>query len=62
MNQASGGFYFILKKHLKFSQKIDFLAHFGRLLMYIFLRPMSYTPIVCHIKPFMEVRNQDKFH
>ena len=62
MHQASGGFYFILKKHLKLSQKIDFLAHFERFLIYAFLRPMNYTPIFSHIKPLMEVHNHGKFH
>ena len=30
MHQAYDGVHFILKKHLKLSQKIDFLAHFER--------------------------------
>ena len=32
MHQASGGFYFILKKHLKLSQKIDFTIDFATLI------------------------------
>ena len=48
-HQAYDGFYFILKKHLHFSQKTDFLDHFERFLVYTFLRPMSYTPIFCQI-------------
>ena len=46
MHQASDAFYFILKKHLKLSQKTDFLAHFEKFLVYAFLRPMRYTPIL----------------
>ena len=38
MHQANGGFYFILKKHVKLSQKIDSLTHFERFLVYTFLR------------------------
>ena len=49
MHQACDGFYFILKKHLKLSQEIDFLAHFERFLVYAFIRPMSYNPIFCQI-------------
>ena len=50
------------KKHLKLSQKNDFLAHFGRFLVYAFLRPVSYTPIFCQIKCLIEVHNCGKFH
>ena len=52
------GFHFILKKQLKLSQKIDFLAHFERFLVYAFLRPMSHTLIFCQIKRLMEVHNR----
>ena len=62
IHQAFDGFHFILKKHLKLSKKIDFLAHFERFLVYAFLRPMSYTPIFCQIKRLMEVHNCGKFH
>ena len=62
MHQTYDGFHFILKKYLKLSQKIDFLAHFEGFLVYAFLRPMSYTPIVDQIKRFMEVHNRGKFH
>ena len=62
MHQAYGGFYFILEKHLKLSQKTDFLAHFERFLVYAFLRPVRYTPIFCQIKCLMEVHNCGKFH
>ena len=62
MHEAYDGFHFIVKKHLKLSQKIDFLAHFERFLIYAFLRPMSYTPIIYQIKPLMEVHNHGKFH
>ena len=43
MHQAYDGFYFILKKHLKLSQNINFLANFERFLVYTFLHPTSYT-------------------
>ena len=49
MHQACDGFYFILKKHLKLSQKTDFLADFERFLVYAFLRPVSYTQMFCQI-------------
>ena len=62
MHQAYGSFYFILKRNLKLSQKADFLAHFERFLVYAFLRPVSYTPIICPIKCLMEVHNCGKFH
>ena len=62
MHQAYGGFYFILKKHLKLSQKTHFLAHFERFLVYTFLRHVSYTPIFSQIKFLMEVHNCGKFH
>ena len=55
MHQAYDYFHFILKKHLKLSQKFDFLAHFERFLVYAFLHPMSYTPIFCQIKRLMKV-------
>ena len=62
MHQVYGGFYFILKKHLKLSQKNNFLAHFERFLVYAFLRPVRYTPVFCQIKCLMEVHNFGKFH
>ena len=62
MHQAYDSFCFILKKHLNLSQKIDFLAHFERFLVYAFLRPASYTPIFCQIKCLLEVHNCGKFH
>ena len=62
MRQAFDGFYFILKKHLKLSQKNNFLAHFERFLVYAFLHPASYTQIFCQIKCLMEVHNCGKFH
>ena len=62
MHQEIDGLKFILKKHLKLSQKIDFLAHFERFMVYDFLHPLSYTPIFCQIKRPMEVHNRDKFH
>ena len=49
MHQAYDGFYFTLKKHLKLSQKNDFLTHFERFLVYAFLRPMIYIPVFCQI-------------
>ena len=55
MHQAYGGFYFILKKHLKLSQKTDLLAHFERFLVHAFLHPVGYTPIFCQSKFLMEV-------
>ena len=62
MQQAIDRFYFILKKHLKLSQKTDFMAHFERFLVYVFLHPMSYIQIFCQIKRLMEVHNRGKFH
>ena len=62
MHRAYDGFHFILKKHVKLSQKIDFLARFERFLVYDFLRPMSYAPIFSQIKSLIEVHNRDKFH
>ena len=59
MHQAYDGFYFILKEHLKLNQKIDFLVHFERFLVYAFLHPMSYTLIFCQIKRLLEVHNCD---
>ena len=49
ISTSDDSFYFIPKKHLKLSQKANFLAHFERFLVYTFLRPMSYTPIFCQI-------------
>ena len=46
MRQAYDGFHFVLKKHLKLSQKIDFLAQFERLLVDVFLRTMSYPNLL----------------
>ena len=57
MHQAYNGFHFILKKHLQWSQKIDFLAHFERFLVYAFLCPMIYTLVCFQIKRVMEVHN-----
>ena len=34
MHEAYEDFYFILKKHLKLRQKVDFPAHFERFLVY----------------------------
>ena len=62
MHQPYDGFYFILKKHLKLSQKNNFLAHFERFLLYASLRPASYTRIFCQIKRLMEVHNFGKFY
>ena len=60
MHLACDGFHFILKKHLKLSQKINYLA-LETFLVYVFLRPMSYTSIFCQIKRPMEVHNHGKF-
>ena len=49
MHHSCDGFNFFLKRHLKLSQKNNFLAHFERFLVYAFLRPLSYTPIFCQI-------------
>ena len=54
-------FYFILKKHLKLSQKIDFLARFERFSVYAFLRPMSYIQIFSQIESLIEVHTRGKF-
>ena len=62
MHQTYDGFHYILKKHLKLSQKIDFLAHFERLLVYAFLHPTCYTLVFCQIKHLIEVHNRGKFH
>ena len=44
MHQEYGGFYFVLKKHLKLSQKTDFLAHFERFLVYAPFTPCELHP------------------
>ena len=62
MHQAYDGFHFILKKHLKLSQKIDFLGHFERFLVYPFLCPVSDIPMFFQFKRLMEVQNRGKFH
>ena len=62
MHQAYAGFHFILKKHLKLSEKIDFMAHFERFLVSAFSHPMSYTSIFRQIKRLMEVHNRGKFY
>ena len=62
MHQECDDVYFILKKPLKLSQKPDFLVHFERFLVYVFLRPMSYTSVFRQIKLLMEVHNCGKFH
>ena len=62
MHQTCDGFYFILKKHLKLSQKNNFLGHFERFLFYALLGRTSYTPIFGQIKHLIEVHNCGKFH
>ena len=62
MHQAYNSFYYIFKEHLKLSQKINFLAHFVRFLLYAFLRPVSYTLIFCQTKRLIEVHNRGNFH
>ena len=62
LQQACDGFYFILGKHLKLSQKPDFLPHFERFFVYNLLCPMSYTPIFCQTKGLIKVHNRGKFH
>ena len=62
MHQAYDHFHFILKKHVKLSQTIDFLAHFDRTLDYTSLRPMSYATFFSQIKRIIEVPNRDRFY
>ena len=62
IHQESDYFYFILKKHLNWAEKTDFLAHFERFLVYAFLRPKSYIQIFCQIQSPIEVHIRGKFH
>ena len=62
MHQKYDGFYFILKKHLKLSQKADFLAHFEKFFDYTLLCPPSYAPIFCQSKGLIVIHNHGKFH
>ena len=62
IHEVCDGFHFIFKKTPEIKPKNNFLAHFWRFLVYIFLRPVSYTPIFCQIKRLMEVHNCSKFH
>ena len=50
MHQVCGVFYvFFSEKTPEIEPKNNFLAHFDRFLVYVFLCLMSYTPIVCQI-------------
>ena len=62
MHQACDPFYFIVKIHLKLSQKSDFFGFFLRFLDHALLHRMSDAPVLSQIKGLMEIPNRGKFN
>ena len=56
------GFYCILKKCSKMSQKTDFWVHFERHFTYALLRPTDYAQSPCQKKDLITIHNPGKFH
>ena len=62
MHQACDVFYFIIKKHLKLSQKKSFFGFFQRFLDHALSHCMGDTLIFGQMKVLMEIHNRAKFH